>query len=85
MLIELDQGQGACMAIEDAASLAVVLPQGTPSEEVTERLKLYQKIRYERVNRIQQASRDAAGKDPAETKPRILSESFPLNDDLNAK
>ncbi|KAF5657668.1 salicylate hydroxylase [Fusarium heterosporum] len=56
------QGQGAGVAIEDAASLAVVLPQGTITEQVPERLNLYQDIRYERANRIQEYSRQA-GKD----------------------
>ncbi|EWY94922.1 salicylate hydroxylase [Fusarium oxysporum NRRL 32931] len=56
------QGQGAGVAIEDAASLAVVLPLGTSPEEVPERLRLYQDFRYDRANRIQEFSRQA-GKD----------------------
>ncbi|KAF5252001.1 hypothetical protein FANTH_2955 [Fusarium anthophilum] len=56
------QGQGAGVAIEDAASLAVVLPAGTSPEEVPERLRLYQEFRYDRANRIQEFSRQA-GKD----------------------
>lgn len=52
-----DQGQGAGQAIEDAASLAVVLPLGTPPEEIPNRLKLYEKCRYERASRIQEYSR----------------------------
>ncbi|KAF4334663.1 salicylate hydroxylase [Fusarium beomiforme] len=56
------QGQGAGVAIEDAAALAVVLPQGTTAEQVPERLRLYQNARYERANRIQEYSRKA-GKD----------------------
>ncbi|KAF2500883.1 FAD binding domain-containing protein [Lophium mytilinum] len=51
------QGQGAGVAIEDAASLAILFPYGTPPEEVADRLKLYQEIRYERANRIQEFSR----------------------------
>jgi hypothetical protein len=51
------QGQGAGVAIEDAASLAVVLPLGTKPGEVVERLKLYEEIRMERANRIQEYSR----------------------------
>lgn len=57
-----DQGQGAGVAIEDAASLAVVLPADTSPEEVPERLRLYQEFRYDRANRIQEFSRQA-GKD----------------------
>jgi 2-polyprenyl-6-methoxyphenol hydroxylase-like FAD-dependent oxidoreductase len=51
------QGQGAGQAIEDAASLAVMLPLGVPIEEISERLKLYEKCRYERASRIQEYSR----------------------------
>ncbi|RYP29683.1 hypothetical protein DL767_006635 [Monosporascus sp. MG133] len=56
------QGQGAGCAMEDAAALAVVLRRGTKPEEVPERLGLYQDIRYERANRIQEYSR-LAGRD----------------------
>jgi 2-polyprenyl-6-methoxyphenol hydroxylase-like FAD-dependent oxidoreductase len=53
------QGQGGGCAIEDAASLAVCFPADTPVSEVPARLKLYEKIRYERANRIQEYSRIA--------------------------
>lgn len=53
------QGQGGGCAIEDAASLAVVLPEDTPQGEIKERLQLYEKIRMERANRIQEFSRVA--------------------------
>jgi len=56
------QGQGAGVAIEDAAALSIVLPLGTKPREVAERLKLYQDIRLERANRIQEFSR-LMGKD----------------------
>ncbi|KAM0202710.1 hypothetical protein ACHAQI_010653 [Fusarium lateritium] len=56
------QGQGAGVAIEDAAAIAVVLPQGTTAEQVPERLQLYQDFRYERAHKIQEYSRQA-GKD----------------------
>jgi 2-polyprenyl-6-methoxyphenol hydroxylase-like FAD-dependent oxidoreductase len=59
------QGQGAGVAIEDAAALAVVLPLGVAPQEVPERLKLYEDIRKERADRIQQYSR-LAGKDLTE-------------------
>jgi 2-polyprenyl-6-methoxyphenol hydroxylase-like FAD-dependent oxidoreductase len=61
----IDQGQGGGQAIEDAASLAVMLGRGTPREEIPEKLKLYQKCRQERANRIQQYTR-LAGRDTAE-------------------
>lgn len=53
------QGQGAGCAMEDAASLAVVLPRNTPASEVPERLRLYESFRYERAHRIQTYSRIA--------------------------
>ncbi|KAI4670487.1 uncharacterized protein J4E79_000769 [Alternaria viburni] len=56
------QGQGAGQAIEDAASLAVMLPLGTPLDSIPARLKLYEKCRYERASTIQEYSR-VAGKD----------------------
>ncbi|PVI04317.1 FAD binding domain-containing protein [Periconia macrospinosa] len=51
------QGQGAGQAIEDAASLACVLPLGTPPAEIAARLKLYEKCRYDRASTIQEYSR----------------------------
>ncbi|KAI0600179.1 hypothetical protein F4775DRAFT_582764 [Biscogniauxia sp. FL1348] len=53
------QGQGAGQAIEDAVALSVVLPPGTAPFDVPERLKLYEKIRYNRAHTIQQYSREA--------------------------
>jgi 2-polyprenyl-6-methoxyphenol hydroxylase-like FAD-dependent oxidoreductase len=61
------QGQGAGVAIEDAISLAVVLPPGTPVEEASERLKLYHDIRHDRATRIQGFSR-IVGEDHTEDK-----------------
>ncbi|KKY16308.1 putative fad binding domain protein [Diplodia seriata] len=53
------QGQGAGQAMEDAAALAVVLPQGTRPEDVPQRLKLYFEFRYERCTKIQRFSQQA--------------------------
>ena len=53
------QGQGAGQAIEDAASLAVVFPPGTKKDEISVRLELYEKIRKERAETIQEYSRIA--------------------------
>ncbi|KAF1933856.1 FAD binding domain-containing protein [Didymella exigua CBS 183.55] len=53
------QGQGAAQAIEDAASLAVMLQKGTPLSAIPERLRLYQKCRFERASHIQEISRIA--------------------------
>ncbi|KAI1844277.1 hypothetical protein JX265_007884 [Neoarthrinium moseri] len=64
------QGQGAGQAMEDAAALAAVLPSGTYPEDVAERLKVYEKIRYDRGHLIQEYSRQA-GKDWIDGKPQI--------------
>jgi 2-polyprenyl-6-methoxyphenol hydroxylase-like FAD-dependent oxidoreductase len=53
------QGQGAGQAIEDAATLGVVFPADTKKDEITARLELYEKIRKERAERIQEYSRIA--------------------------
>lgn len=60
----VDQGQGGGVAIEDAATLAVVLPLGTKPEDIQERLQLYQEIRKKRASTIQEFTR-VAGKDLA--------------------
>jgi hypothetical protein len=58
--------------------LSVVLPFGTKPEEVAERLELFEKIRYERANKIQEFSRQA-GKDFVDGKPVIDSKSYLTN------
>jgi 2-polyprenyl-6-methoxyphenol hydroxylase-like FAD-dependent oxidoreductase len=62
--------------MEDAAALAVVLQRGTKSEEVPERLRLYEKIRMERANRVQEYSR-LAGRDLGDTKLDSKSNALP--------
>ena len=57
------QGQGAAIAIEDAAALSVVLPLGTKKEEVPDRLRLYDEFRHERATKIQYFSRVIGGDD----------------------
>ncbi|CAN8099494.1 unnamed protein product [Discula destructiva] len=64
------QGQGAGQAIEDAATLSIVLPKGTAPKDVPERLKLYEKIRYDRAHNIQEHSRKA-GQDWINDKPTV--------------
>lgn len=78
ILTRTDQGQGAGIALEDGATLSVVLPLGTQPEEIPERLKLYEQIRYERANNIQDYSRQA-GVDCVDGKPAIdsLSPNLP--------
>lgn len=63
------QGQGAGMAIEDGASLAVMLPLGTRREEIPERLKLYNQARYDRAHMIQHFSRIVGQDDKDRTEP----------------
>ncbi|KAH7063745.1 hypothetical protein B0J12DRAFT_716071 [Macrophomina phaseolina] len=45
-------GQGAAMAIEDAASISALLKKGTPASEIPRLLELFQKFRKERVDRV---------------------------------
>jgi 2-polyprenyl-6-methoxyphenol hydroxylase-like FAD-dependent oxidoreductase len=72
ILIKSDQGQGGGVAIEDGATLSTILPFGTKPEEIPERLQLFEKIRYERANKIQEFSRQA-GKDFVHGKPAVDS------------
>lgn len=63
--------------MEDAATLSVVLPAGTPVESIPERLKLYEQIRQTRANSIQEFSR-LAGKDWVNGKPAIDMMSYTI-------
>ncbi|KAL8896125.1 MAG: hypothetical protein Q9207_007866 [Kuettlingeria erythrocarpa] len=45
--------QGGAQAIEDAATLAVLLPRGTSPTQVADRLRIYYACRHERVDFIQ--------------------------------
>lgn len=51
------QGQGGGQAVEDAVALATVLEKGTETDEIPQRLQLYQEIRKERAEKIQYYSR----------------------------
>lgn len=59
MMIPSDQAQGGAQAIEDAMSLAALLPLGTTPEELQGRLQVYEKQRYDRSHRIQQGTRQS--------------------------
>lgn len=48
---------GASMAIEDAVTLATLLPYNVAVEEVPDRLQLYERIRKPRVARVRETSR----------------------------
>lgn len=50
-------GQGGAMAIEDAVSLAVLLPLGTSTKDISDRLGLYEQARRERVEMILEYTR----------------------------
>lgn len=52
-----DMGQGGAMAIEDAVSLAVLLPAGTPVKDIPARLALYEKARRSRVDLVLEYTR----------------------------
>ena len=60
------------MAIEDAVALATVFSPDTIPDEVPDRLKLYEKIRFVRGHAIQEFSRQA-GADFVDGKPQIDS------------
>lgn len=51
---------GASMAIEDAVTLAVLLPSNLPLGNVSSRLKLYEEIRKLRVGRVRDTGRETA-------------------------
>ncbi|KAM3422125.1 hypothetical protein BST61_g2496 [Cercospora zeina] len=59
------QGQGGGQAIEDAVSLATLLPTSTKVSDIPARLALYEKCRYERSHKIQEYTR-IAGMDLSE-------------------
>lgn len=65
------QGQGAGMAIEDAASLTVMLSnvQDKSKNEVSSRLQLYSQARYERAHTIQHFTRIAGQDEKDRTEP----------------
>lgn len=64
-----DLGQGGAQAIEDAVSLAAVLPLGTGQEEIPDRLKVYESCRYERSHTIQHYTK-LAGRDRDKIGPK---------------
>lgn len=52
-----DQGQGGAQAIEDAGALGALFLPDTKPEQITERLQMYNDIRYERTVTILFTSR----------------------------
>jgi salicylate hydroxylase len=51
--------QGGAQALEDAATMAVLLGRGTIAAEVPDRLQLYFDIRHERVEWVQDFARES--------------------------
>ncbi|KAM3436306.1 hypothetical protein NHJ13734_005139 [Beauveria thailandica] len=54
------QSQGACMAIEDAAALGIILDKQHFNGDISEALAVYQDVRLPRVTRVQAAAAKAA-------------------------
>lgn len=51
-------GQGGAMAIEDAISIARLLPADTPVSAITERLKAFEEIRHGRAEYVREETRE---------------------------
>jgi 2-polyprenyl-6-methoxyphenol hydroxylase-like FAD-dependent oxidoreductase len=70
--------QGAAQAMEDAATLAVVLRRGTTLADVAQRLKLYFDIRQERAYWVQDFARSSDQSTPKNpgVKPKIDPAKF---------
>lgn len=54
------RASGGAMAIEDAISLGVMLPQDVRPEDIADRLKLYEKARRTRATTVQQLTRKSS-------------------------
>lgn len=54
------QGQGGAQAIEDGAALGALFPLGTLASDITRRLELFVKARYDRATMVQDFTRQAA-------------------------
>lgn len=71
-------GQGAAMAIEDAVSLATLLPRGTAPHDIPTRLRLYQTARRSRVEFVLHYTRLNGRDGNDETGSRISGAYFML-------
>ncbi|KAL4747083.1 hypothetical protein BDW72DRAFT_206794 [Aspergillus terricola var. indicus] len=68
-------GQGGAMAIEDAVSLAVLLPMGTTVNDIPSRLKLYENTRRPRVElTLHYTALNARNEDQECTDPETAAE-----------
>jgi len=70
--------QGAAQALEDAATITVLLKRGTTAAEIRQRLQLYFEIRHERANWVQDFARSADQSTPQNpgVKPKIDPAKF---------
>jgi salicylate hydroxylase len=64
-------GQGGAMAIEDAVSIATLLPQNTRVEDILGRLQLYELARMSRVEKVLEYTRMNGRDENDLTGPRI--------------
>ncbi|CAG8020051.1 unnamed protein product [Penicillium olsonii] len=64
-------GQGGAMAIEDAVSIATLLPLGTPCSEIPTRLEMYQSARRPRVDLVLEYTRRNGKDENDSTSARI--------------
>ncbi|KAK1141893.1 hypothetical protein N8T08_008406 [Aspergillus melleus] len=69
-------GQGGAMAIEDAVSLAILLPLGTLTKDVPGRLALYEQARRERVEMILEYTRINGRDDGDDSAKRINADEM---------
>jgi salicylate hydroxylase len=67
----LDMGQGGAMAIEDAVSIATLIPRGTTVEDIPGRLRLYEMARKSRVEKVLEYTRMNGRDENDVTGPRV--------------
>ncbi|PCH09241.1 Monooxygenase, FAD-binding [Penicillium occitanis (nom. inval.)] len=64
-------GQGGAMAIEDAVSIATLIPRGTTVEDIPGRLRLYEMARKSRVEKVLEYTRMNGRDENDVTGPRV--------------
>lgn len=69
-------GQGGAMAIEDAVSIASLLPLGTRPEDIQARLQMYESSRQPRVEMVLKFTRLNGRDDNDATGGRITRKSI---------
>lgn len=67
------RGQGGAQAIEDAASLGVMLGEGVRKEQIAGRLELYMRARRERAELIQDSSRKGSPLKESEERAKVAA------------